>query len=147
MLKKIKWSASVVRRASVVVMLLIAATLASGCTRNIVTRLYLHGDVVDEFNEQPISGAVVRFNDLEQATDSQGRFRRLVLVECLEPSVEVPLLTSRISEYEIQSFAASYVPVLLKFQLLKASLIGKEQCPKEADQYLRVRMVKGQGQS
>ena len=108
----------------------------AGCTRYAETRVFLHGDVVDEMG-RPIARAVVRLGKRETLTDQRGRYRFLYLTRCLHAGIG----KAGYKNETLEVFGPGLKPAAIDFEIATAEFVGPATCAKDTDKFLRVTLL------
>ena len=108
-----------------------------GCARHASTRVFLHGDVVDE-DEHSIAGAVVRQEKIETLSDDKGHYRMLFLVRCLRGGVGPQGVQTK----TLEAYAPGFKKTEMGYLLDAIEMIGTGSCPRDTDKFLRLVMLK-----
>lgn len=116
--------------------LAVCAVLGGGCTRYAETRVFLHGDVVDE-EGRPVPRAVVRLGNRETLADLRGQYRFLYLTRCLQAGVG----TAGYKNESLEVFSPGFEKAEQAFEIAAAEFVGPASCPKDTDKFLRVTLL------
>lgn len=119
------------------VMLLLAGSFGGCRSRRAVTKVFLHGETVDD-QMRPIANVVVRLRGRETISDQTGRYRFLYLAHCLRPGAGARTTI----DDEVRAYAKGFELFRMEYGLPAKELLGTSSCPKETDKYLRLELIR-----
>jgi hypothetical protein len=120
-----------------VLVLLAAQCELSACTRHASSRIFLHGDTVNE-REEIVPYAVVRIAGRESISDENGHYRFLFVEPCLRAFAG----THGIETLDLEGFSPNYERFNVGVHFDTMEMVGLASCPADTDRYIRVTFVK-----